>query len=501
MTDYGALKLDWKPGDPAHDKEHNKLSTRLMDVREFGAKADGSTDNAAALKTAIAALPAGSRLSFPPGDYITTDGLKINKAVSLHCTGGRARIIQTGTTYATSSTLLNYVSPITATYTASGTLAAKDNALTLNSVSGLSVGQEVFLELGVAKYDATQPYLSIFRTILAINGLTVTFRTPFGETINGTSNKLLVLDVIENVSIEGVSLIADAAATPDQVIIFTRCRNVSVHNLHMNHTGSIVNDRSSNVTLDNIYVKRARRYGNYGASGNVIGGWGFHNYTIKNLYCEEVDANGIYLEAQGRGFTVDNYWYTAGASHGTNGYGIWVGGNCRGGIIRNAHLNAPYDNYFGIDIAEEAGVTTEGIHLYSGTRGVHFIKNHRGALGWDMDTGTMAEYGENRTKVITVLLTANMSKQIPIPSGIYKHVEAFTDSAETITSLNFVNGGDMASLLVTNQTVSFDDGRLTHLGPTSAYPFNNALAKTLFLTTGANVPAGATLVLTVDYIQ
>ena len=59
----------------------------------------------------------------------------------------------------------------------------------------------------------------------------------------------------------------------------------------------------------------------------------------------------------------------------------------------------------------------------------------------------------------------------------------------------------MASLLVTNQTVSFDDGRLTHLGPTSAYPFNNALAKTLFLTTGANVPAGATLVLTVDYIQ
>ena len=40
-----------------------------INVRDFGALGDGITDDSAAIKTAQAALVAGSTLYFPPGNY------------------------------------------------------------------------------------------------------------------------------------------------------------------------------------------------------------------------------------------------------------------------------------------------------------------------------------------------------------------------------------------------------------------------------------------------
>ncbi|MBQ9719898.1 MAG: glycoside hydrolase family 28 protein, partial [Oscillospiraceae bacterium] len=42
-----------------------------VDVRDFGAKGDGMTDDTRAIQTAIYALPASGRLVFPAGDYLS----------------------------------------------------------------------------------------------------------------------------------------------------------------------------------------------------------------------------------------------------------------------------------------------------------------------------------------------------------------------------------------------------------------------------------------------
>ncbi len=42
-----------------------------VDVREFGAAGDGTRDDTQAIQTAISCLPAGARLIFPPGTYLT----------------------------------------------------------------------------------------------------------------------------------------------------------------------------------------------------------------------------------------------------------------------------------------------------------------------------------------------------------------------------------------------------------------------------------------------
>ncbi len=48
-----------------------KPETCAFDVRRFGAVGDGANDDTTAIQTAISALPAGGRLYFPPGTYLT----------------------------------------------------------------------------------------------------------------------------------------------------------------------------------------------------------------------------------------------------------------------------------------------------------------------------------------------------------------------------------------------------------------------------------------------
>jgi len=471
-----------------------------LNIREFGAAGNGLADDTAAFLTARDLLtPEGGALFIPPGDYLlASDGLRIEAPISLYSPG--ARLIQAGTTFPTSASLIRYESPIAATHTATGTLAATDSALTLNSVDGLEVGQTLFLKLGVAEQDATQPYLCQWNRVAAIDGLVVTFAVPFGEAIHGTAHAVIRhARIVENVTVEGLTLVAADGAEPDQAMYIERCRNVAVRNVALDHFGSIVNAQSENVLLENITVKRARIRAGYGASGNAIGGWNFHNYTIRNLDCQEVDRNGIYLEAHGRGCLIENYTYRAGADHAASGYGLWVGGGCQDIHLKNARLCAPYAGFFGIECVEGATLTTEDVTLLAQTRGRHFLPTHRGALGWDIGAGE--SWVDHQSRTLGFALTPNMTRHVTLPAGIYQRVRAYANDTTGITSLNFPAGGDFRAQLVAGQLVEIGNGNLNSLGPNAAYPFNNSAAKSVWIGTDATVPAGTILVLKIDYLS
>ena len=61
--------------------------TCVMDVREFGAKGDGETDDTTAIQTAIGCLPKGGRLLFPEGNYLSRP-LMLKSHITLHFAKG-----------------------------------------------------------------------------------------------------------------------------------------------------------------------------------------------------------------------------------------------------------------------------------------------------------------------------------------------------------------------------------------------------------------------------
>lgn len=59
----------------------------VINVKDYGAKGDGVTDDTAAINAAHAATPEGGRLWFPPGSYRTTAPITITRQVSVDMAG------------------------------------------------------------------------------------------------------------------------------------------------------------------------------------------------------------------------------------------------------------------------------------------------------------------------------------------------------------------------------------------------------------------------------
>ena len=482
------------------------LAINVKDA-DYGATGDGSTDDTTAIAAAIdAAEASGGTVFFPAGTYRVTDGFYVRGKVNLIGEGANTRIIQYGTSFSTSPVLFYYQSPTQTTYTSTGTISGGDTTMTLNSTSGLAVGDNIFLQLGTATYDYTQPYLCMFNRIASIAGSQITLSARVPEDISGTShNVLLFSNIVEGVTISDLCLEADADAQPDQAMYIERCRNVTVRNVIMNHTGGLINAQSENVLFENIYCKRARFYGTYAASGRFINGWGFRNFHIKNVFGMDIDGTGIYFEAMGRMATVENYIYNAGAGVTTSGYGAYVTGGCKGIYFKNCHFNAPQANYYGISVIEESTVRSEDIFLYNGTTSEGFLKTHRGLLGWDGGTGTMSYYEKIKQFSIKIDLSNTMYNTYKLPGGIYKQVKAYCSDTTGVTHLYFMynNGGyinsyDMVSDLSSGTLVDVSPLALVSLGLDSAYPFNNYDDKQLLLAT-TTVTGGAYIVVQIEY--
>ena len=477
----------------------------FINLKRFGAKGDGVTDDSLALREAVAVaevleLP----IYVPAGAYMLTDGTYVRGNVRFFGDGASSRLIQTGTAFPTAGAVLLYFqSPVDTTYTASGALSAGDSTLTLDSVTGLSVGDEIFLELGAARYDATQPFTAMFNRVAAIAGLDVTFSVPFPENVNGTDHTVLSFTkILDNVGVENISLEAADGAQPDQAVYFERCRNPVLRRIFMDHTGGLINAKSENAVFDEIYYKRAKIWGAYAASGNMIGGWGFRNFMIRNIYGMDIDKNGIYLEAEGRGVTIENFYWSVGAGYSSSGYGLWLGGGTSGYKVKNAHLNAPHPNYFGFLASEEAKGSAEDVYLYNGTSAEGLLKVLRGTLGWDRGAGTMEYYNHISRYSTKITLTPSATTTITLPSGIYKRIRVFASDITGITGFHFnhdgTSSGDFLGSLVTGSMVDLSVAALTSLGPDTAYPFNNDLGKTITIYTDGTVPSGAYLVVAAE---
>src|SRR5262249_22727947 len=83
----GGLALAAVHRDPAAAPWDTDTS-RVYDVRQFGAVGDGRTDDTAAIRRAVAELAkAGGVLTLPPGDYVIADPLDLPDCPAWHIRG------------------------------------------------------------------------------------------------------------------------------------------------------------------------------------------------------------------------------------------------------------------------------------------------------------------------------------------------------------------------------------------------------------------------------
>ena len=84
-----------EPSSQSKNYSAGKCPCGVVDVQAFGAKGDGKNDDTAAIKQAIAALPAnGGVVCFPPGIFKVSETLKFGSSVIFQGAGVGAAVIK-----------------------------------------------------------------------------------------------------------------------------------------------------------------------------------------------------------------------------------------------------------------------------------------------------------------------------------------------------------------------------------------------------------------------
>jgi hypothetical protein len=243
---------------------HGQGSTYLINVNNFGATGNGTTDDTAAINSAIAALQPGYQLFFPCGTYLISSGLNaivINNVtvygqtgcsagpVTLRSTGSGSTLLQVGY-----GPWLSGSTPITAT------TADMDTTFQAN-FSGAGVGDYVYLEESVSNSDTNHTNCGgsgCRGEVLKITGLsgnTATVETALHHAYDTSCCVPWVQKMLNPVS------------------------GVSVHDLVLDGSGvaiygltvlDAVNTTVTNLTAQNV-------------AWSGVAGWNGYNNTYKNI--------------------------------------------------------------------------------------------------------------------------------------------------------------------------------------------------------------------------
>jgi hypothetical protein len=247
-----------------------------INVKERGAKGDGTTDDTAAIATAIAAIPAGGRLYFPPGTYNAT--ISVTSKSNFTILGDGATI--TGATDATSIiTLTSCTSFEIAGLNIRHTTAAARNSTgygikLVSCTDGVIRGNLVFNTCAAGIFDQTGTRISITNNTVRDNLADGIHTTGASKYVTITGNRT---HTTGDDGISTVSYLTDGAACSDititgNVVFQAKARGISC----VGGDGvTIVGNTTDSTTGAGVYLAREAGFSTYGVlnatvSGNTI---------------------------------------------------------------------------------------------------------------------------------------------------------------------------------------------------------------------------------------
>src|SRR6266446_4738557 len=294
--------------------------TATVNVKNYGATGNGSTDDTAAINNAIAALTRGATLLFPCGNYLVTSQLTINVsnitvdgsscAVIRNTASGTVMVIGAG-----GNVSPNYGPAVALSATAN----ELDTSFTTVSSLGVTAGDYVRLQQGgidgsPSSVDTTCDTSGCRGEVLkvaSISGNTITVTTALHDTYNPSVNAATaqkVLNPLTGITVKNITF--DGSGS-------------NVYGLAM---AGVVESTVSGVTSRNVQGPAIITYGNFDMAWSnitVTGGSGWCESAVLFGYQGNLSVNGMSISNENPGATGSACLY----SNGAPGFGLFASAN------------------------------------------------------------------------------------------------------------------------------------------------------------------------------
>lgn len=286
----------------------------VLDPPFMNGDPDGVADNTAAINAAVDACYAagGGRVVMPrrPNPYVisrriagVTDdgGIRLRRGVSLR--GDNTQINLNGLChFIWGKSVLGAQVFVTADTTAS------DTTLTVNTSTGVTVGNTVLVQLGQAPYDAFEPDHWFFAKVTATTSTTVTIDRPTAYAMTAASvtdqdqrSITVIAEMLENVTVEGFRLYnpTTGAANAETGIRFKHGRGLKVRNVSGENCGAtlVYPQFVEGLSIDVPTVTRCQNQGSHIAKGRALSFAEVRAVTVDGAVLENCEQQFIFVES------------------------------------------------------------------------------------------------------------------------------------------------------------------------------------------------------------
>ncbi len=231
----------------------------VKNVKDFGAKGDGSTNDTAAIQNAIKSLGSGGSVYFPAGTYVQNDLIEVNKS-GVVLWGYSGAVIKATNPERQS---IKFTASDTGLY-----------GLTLTSTSTVRLG------------DLEDQRVVLMSSNHVVKDNTIKNSSATGIFIFGAADYLIENNTIEDTLADGIHNTAGA-------------KRGTIKGNTLRHVGddsiAVVSYRSDSQLTENITVTNNKTYDGVGRGLTVVGG---RNITFQNNHVENTRAAGVYVAAE-----------------------------------------------------------------------------------------------------------------------------------------------------------------------------------------------------------
>lgn len=278
----------------------NRLKKDVINVKNFGAKGDGVTDDTVAIQLSVTAASSGQTIFFPKGKYVLTDPIVISSDVSMQgdsCDSVEIDCQYTGIQFRNSKTL-NGVSFIGITFTGNSNnicFSAGDRGYGFHRVVFDRCSFNTFSTAIEARYTI---FMSFFNTYFNQNGIGVAFkhdRAPAGSTqktyhnVNSFKNCYFRQNdtgVVFRPEAIGGGLLVDTTAFDVNDIAIDASSPVEIINGYFERNGIAVNMDNENRAFDYSSLSLSRCYLLGSPTSVSQGGTAYTGFKLDNVRCD-----------------------------------------------------------------------------------------------------------------------------------------------------------------------------------------------------------------------